>query len=54
LTFILLIVGDRPGILDELLRPHPINLLNILLVIISYMIKFFNLKNEDLPNQSWE
>jgi hypothetical protein len=33
---ILLIVSDTQGILDQLLRPHPICLLNIIIVLIYY------------------
>jgi hypothetical protein len=34
---ILQIVGDPQGILDKQLRPHPIHLLNIIIVLNSYI-----------------
>jgi hypothetical protein len=43
-NYILLIVDDPLGILDELLRPHPIHLLTIIIIFIYYfkldIIKF--------------
>ncbi len=57
-TFILLIVVDPQGILDQHLRPHPIHYQTLLLllllfelVILKYIIikLLINLKNEDHP-----
>ncbi len=43
-NYISLIVGDPLGILDQQLRPHPIHLLNIIIIFINYfkldIIKF--------------
>jgi hypothetical protein len=38
-----LIVGNPQGILEQLLRPRPIHLLNIIVILI-YDIKFYNIK----------
>ncbi len=38
-----LIVGNPQGILEQLLRPRPIQLLNIIVILI-YDIKFYNIK----------
>jgi hypothetical protein len=33
---ILMVLGDTQGILDQMLRPHQINLLNIVIILFSY------------------
>jgi hypothetical protein len=40
LGYISLIVGDSQGILSQQLRPHPIHLLYVIIILISYIIKF--------------
>jgi hypothetical protein len=46
-------VGDPRGIFDQLLMPHPIHSLNIIIILIKYII--INLKeNKDCPDQSWK
>jgi hypothetical protein len=38
---ILLIVGDPQGVLDQLLRPRPIQLLNVVIIWIIYIKLYF-------------
>ncbi len=54
-----LIVGDAQGILDQQLRPRPVHVFNITIILISYNIIHFILfnsciilkNNEDYPNK---
>jgi hypothetical protein len=43
MTYILLIVGDPQGILDQQFRPHPIHLLKMIIILITYN-KLLNFK----------
>ncbi len=45
LTYISLIVGDPQGILDQQLRPSPVDVLNITIILISYKTYIFMLFN---------
>ncbi len=49
-----LIVSDPQKILNQVLRPHPIYLLNIIIIFISSNIFNWFKKNKDTPNQSWK
>ncbi len=43
LTYISLIVGDPQEILDQQLRPRTIHLLNIIIILNTYVILYYNI-----------
>jgi hypothetical protein len=43
LTYISLVVGDPQEILGQQLRPHPIHLININIISITYFIIYFEI-----------
>ncbi len=51
LTYISLIVGDPQGILDQQLRPHPINVLNIIIILTDYVITHYY---QIIKSKEWE
>jgi hypothetical protein len=44
LAFISLIVGNAQGILDQQLRPHPINIPNIIAIVLLVILLHNNIK----------